>query len=162
MSEDLILVIAIGIFFLLLFFYKIFSVINEKHNKYKNKKEYEFKYSNDPIFKLQVDYKQYINGQIITNHSVWLDSEYSNEIIMIKDFDKILFKGSIDDQLMKTIIEVKKTLGEELRRCRECGNIEWAYINKINEYGMKYYKYWKGFCSEKCEEKCKERDIEHY
>lgn len=162
MNEDLILAIVLGIFPLILLFYKIYTVIKEKFNKYKNKKEYEFKYNNDPIFKLQEDYKQYTNGQIITNHNVWLDSEYSNEIIMIKDLNKVLFEGSIDDQLMKTIIEVKKTLGEELKRCRECGNIEWAYINKMNEYGFKYYKYWNGFCSERCEEKCKERDIEHY
>ncbi|MDR0455764.1 MAG: HNH endonuclease [Treponema sp.] len=163
MDEDYITAIFIGLFFFVIIIYKLYIITNEKYKKYKLKKEYYHKYNNDPVFKLQEDYKVYTNGHLYTKNNVWLDSQNKNEIIQIKNMSEILFEGTIDDPLMKTIIEVKKTLGEELKRCRECGKIEWAYINrKAEETTWHYYKNWNGFCSETCEEKCRERDIDHY
>jgi len=171
--------VAIILFILFLFFY---DKLKNNYDEHIERKNYDFKYNNDPEFRRQQDYKEYLNGTIITKNNVWLDSDNDKEIIIIEknklsrnlsyhsgsifdDTDYTLFKGTIDDPLMKTIIDIKKTQGEELKRCRECGNLIWAYIKKSDDTGwyfLKDYSNWNGFCSEKCEVKCKERDLEHY
>lgn len=173
-KELLIYLLSAGLFPLSFLIYVIVEKIKEKYSEYVRLKKYKFKYQNDPVFKLQEDYKEYTgySARLRTKSNIWLDSDNIKELIIIENYTspskKILFEGTIDDPLMRTVIEVKRTLGEELKRCRECGSWEWAFIN-INDEDSKFWrmdkitkKYINGFCSGKCEERCKERDFDHY
>jgi 5-methylcytosine-specific restriction endonuclease McrA len=161
--EGIIFLIIVGA---IIFFIKyIFQKICENIKELKKQKEYDYNLKTDPTFRLREEYKEYIDGFLYNEQNFWLYNRNEEEIIKIESSSmdkKILFEGTINDPFFQKIIEIQKTLGEELRRCRECGRVKWSYINKKDEKYYHYYKNWDGFCSERCKEKCIERDIQHY
>jgi 5-methylcytosine-specific restriction endonuclease McrA len=138
--------------------------IQEYSQKIKNEKKYKQRLETDPIFRLQEEYKDYTYSIIHYENPVWLDSKTIEEKVQLYSLNNNttpLFDGNVTDPLFQKIIEVKKTLGQELHRCRECGKITWGYY-KLDYEIPNFRQLWNGFCSEKCRDKCLGRDFEHY
>jgi 5-methylcytosine-specific restriction endonuclease McrA len=154
---------TICLLIILIIFIKI--KIQECFQKIIKEKEYKHRLATDPVFKLQEEYKDYIYSILHYENPVWLDSKFSEERIQLLPLtlnsERPLFDGNINDPLFQKLIEVKKTLGQELHRCRECGKITWGYY-KLDYEIPKIRQLWDGFCSEKCKERCLGRDLEHY
>lgn len=159
MSELFILVVF-GLIYLVVYCY---TIIPENIKKYQEKNEYKRRLETDPVFKLQEEYKPYTGGYLTSISNVWLDSQTETEIVQINSFGSSefpIYEGPVSDPKFQKIIEVQKTRGQELSRCRECGQLLWTY--PLLEENDSHYKKLKGFCFEKCKDNCEIRSFDHF
>jgi 5-methylcytosine-specific restriction endonuclease McrA len=119
---------------------------------------YKHKLETDPKFKLLEETKSYMNCFTKYEPNIWLDSKSNGNFIffdydIVQSKEKIKYQGSLDDNFIKKLITAKNYNGYELKKCRECGALE---------FELKYQSKWDGFCSRgKCRGRCYERNIRH-
>jgi 5-methylcytosine-specific restriction endonuclease McrA len=116
------------------------------------------KLETDPKYKLLDETKYYMNCFTKYEPDIWLDSIGKGELIFY-DYDitnskeKIKYQGTLENGFIKKLIEAKSIAGYELKRCRECGSLD---------FDLKYPSSWNGFCkNKKCKSHCTERDLRH-